>query len=557
VSADQPDEVKDAERGKTIVEAPKAAAAHGGLDVTLFFWLLLVATIVAMLGRRIKVPYALALVLTGLVIGAPRLLPHAHLNPHTLFTVFLPPLLFEAAINLRIDAVRRSGWPIVVYALGGTVLSTCVVGGLAAWLFQLPLPVGLAFGALLSPTDPISVLAVFKSLGVGPRLSMIVEAESLFNDGVAVVLFTVLLTAAQGGEIAVVEGLQQFLAVVVGGAAVGVGIGAVASRVTRAFDDHLLEIMLTTVVAFGAYLFAETIHVSGVIAVVAAGLVVGNYGIPTGMSPTTRLAVASFWEYAAFVVNSIVFLLIGIEVTVINLWANIGMVLKAIGIVLAGRAAAVYGLSPLVNAFRGDVPFRWQHALFWGGLRGALSMALALGLVADFPHRATLVFLTFGVVVFSLLVQGLTIGPLLKWLGLAGRETKSRQYHRLSGERLASQAAVREMERLYTCGALVRPVCEQIVQEYQARLGELEAKIEELHLGDRALQAERANEARRLALVAEKSALWEAMRNGLIDDEDLRELMERIDHQLMTLEVEPSWAATSKDMVDAEEDAPE
>jgi CPA1 family monovalent cation:H+ antiporter len=505
-------------------------------DVTSFFWLLLVATLVAMMGRRLRLPYAIALVITGLVIGAPHLLPEAHLEPHTLFTVFLPPLLFEAAINLRVEELRRHWASVTVFALLGTLISTSVVGALAAWLLHLPVLVALAFGALISPTDPISVLAVFKRLGVGKRLSLTIEGESLFNDGVAVVLFGVLTAAATGSGASPVAGVQQFVIVVVGGAAVGGGIGWLASRVTSAFDDHLLEIMLTTVVAFGAYLGAEAVHVSGVIAVVVAGLVEGNYGMQQGMSPTSRLAVSSFWEYAAFAVNSIVFLLLGIEVTLVNLWGSIGAILVAVLIVLAARAISVYGLAPLARRFEGSFPWSWRHVLVWGGLRGALSMALALGLSRQFPHRDALVVLTFGVVAFSLLAQGLTIGALLTRLGLAGSRSRETEYQRLAGERLACEAALAELDRLYARGILARAGRDTVGQEYRRRLEGVEEAIEALHLSDASLQERQTAEARKRALIAEKSALREAERNGLLEEEDARSLVERIDEQLAQLQ---------------------
>jgi CPA1 family monovalent cation:H+ antiporter len=201
-------------------------------DMTVYFWLLLIASIVAMLGQRLRVPYALALVITGLVIGLPHLLPQAHLDPHLLFTVLLPPLLFEAAINLRLERLREHWRPIALYALGGTVLSAFIVGLLVAWLLHLPLLVALVFGALIAPTDPISVIAIFKRLGVDKRLSLLVEGESLFNDGIAVVLFTVLTGAVIQGTFSFSASLLQFIVTILGGAAVGVGIGALASRVT-------------------------------------------------------------------------------------------------------------------------------------------------------------------------------------------------------------------------------------------------------------------------------------------------------------------------------------
>ncbi len=387
--------------------------------ISVYIWLLLVASLVAMLVQRMRVPYALALVMTGLAIGLLRLLPAARLTPDVLFTVLLPPLLFEAAIHLRLDRLRAQWGPITLYSLAGTVLAAAVVGVLAWKLFGLPLTVALVFGALISPTDPIAVLAIFRRLGIDPRLTLLVEAESLFNDGIAVVLFTVLLAAVSSGSADVGLGLLQFVVTIVGGTAVGVAIGALASRVTRIFDDHLLAIMLTSIVAFGAYLTAEAFHVSGVIAVVAAGLTVGTFGLRRAMSPASRLAVTSFWEYAAFVANSIVFLLIGIDEAHLLTSSRLGWILPgAIAIVLAGRALAVYGLAPLARRRHPELTARWQHVLWWGGLRGALSMAMALRLAGDFPHRDDLVAMTFSVVLFSLLVQGLTITPLLARLGL-------------------------------------------------------------------------------------------------------------------------------------------
>ncbi|MGV3720299.1 MAG: Na+/H+ antiporter [Actinomycetota bacterium] len=512
------------------------AAAHPGIDITPFVWLLVIASVVAMLARRIKVPYALALVITGLLVGAPHLLPQAHLEPHTLFTVFLPPLLFESALNLRIDALRRDWKPIAIFALGGTILSTAIVGVLASWLLKLPLPVALVFGAMISPTDPISVIAVFKRLGVGKRLALLVEGESLFNDGVAVVIFGVLIEAvARGGAVDPGSAVQKFLLVVLGGAGLGVVIGLVMSRVTRFFDDHLLEILLTTIVAFGSFLTAEALHVSGVIAVVVAGLVIGNYGMETGMSPTTRLAVSSFWEYAAFVANSIVFLLVGLEVTYLNLWGMVGPILIAVMIVLVGRAASVYLLSLAGNASGARVPLKWQHVFFWGGLRGALSMALALGLTMDFPHRQTLVLLTFGVVLFSLLVQGLTMEPLLKALGVTEKK-KETEYERLAAELYGARAALAEVGRLRSDRVVAQQVAQPVEQEYEERIQRLEDRINALHLSNDSLRLRQISDVRKQALIAEKNALQHASHNGLVEADDLRELEEVIDAELAELQ---------------------
>jgi monovalent cation:H+ antiporter, CPA1 family len=513
------------------------------LNVTPFFWLILIAFIVALAARRVKVPYALALVITGLALGAAHLLPHTRLEPSLLFTVFLPPLLFESAIHLRVEALKRDWIPISIYTLVGTALSTFIVGGLTAWVLNIPLAAGCVFGALISATDPISVIAIFKKLGAGKRLTLIMEAESLFNDGAAAVLFAVMLVAVKMGSITVSGSLIQFARLVCGGTALGALIGTLASRVHYELNDHLVEITLTTVVAFGSYLCAETLHVSGVMAVVTAGLVIGNVGMRTSMSPGTQLAVTAFWEYAGFVVNSIVFLLVGMEVAFVDWRDKIGLAFGAVCIVLIGRAA-IYPISLLVNRFKGNIALSWQHVLIWGGLRGALSMALVLGLDKNFSQRDTLVAATFGVVLFSLLVQGLTVGPLMKRLGLCNVQSQEpKDQRRLASELVACQAALAELEHLRGTEAHPNWSIELLMREYRARLTLLEQMLEEAQPGHKVLHRKQAARAQRLALEAEKSALQEAERQGWLDEDDWRDLSARIDGELVALSAEATASA--------------
>lgn len=386
---------------------------------TNFFWLMLLATAVAMLGRFIRIPYTVALVLCGLVVGLLGLLPGTHLNPDLLFALFLPPILFDAGININLDLLRKQWIPIAVFALLGTITATFVVGGAVYYLVGLPWLTALLFGAIISPTDPISVLAIFKEMGTNEKLSNLIEAESLFNDGIAVVIFIIISGLLYGQEMTAAETVHSFLATIGGGALIGLVIGTVASRITREYDDHLIEVMLTTVVAFGSYLAAEYFHVSGVFAVVAASLVVGNYGMTKGMSSSSQVAVLSFWEYIAFAVNSAVFLLVGLEEAYITLGLTGLFVLTSILSVLLGRAISVYGLGFLLNFGGYRAPASWRHLQVWSGLRGALSMAMVLGLDTALPYRGLLINMTFAVVLFSLVVQGMTIKPLLKWLGIA------------------------------------------------------------------------------------------------------------------------------------------
>ncbi len=245
------------------------------------------------------------------------------------------------------------------------------------------------------------------------------EAESLLNDGTAVVLFEIVLGAAVAERLSVPK---AFLAVA-GGAALGMILGYLAGRVTETVDDPQIEITLTTILAYGSYLLAHHLHLSGVIATASAGMMLGNLELEKRMSARTRTAMQSFWEYISFVMNSLVFLLIGLEIHPRELVENWTSILFAIGAVLLGRVLSVYLLVPLSNLFAEKIPFRWQHVAVWGGLRGALALALALSLNGAFPYRQEILSLTFGVVIFSILVQGLTIKPILRILKLAADDT--------------------------------------------------------------------------------------------------------------------------------------
>lgn len=489
----------------------------GLVHSSVFIWLLLLTSVVAMLGRFIKIPYTIALVLTGLFVGYLKLLPGVHLEPEVLFAIFLPPLLFEAGINIHLEPLKKNWKIITALALLGTVLSTLVVGYSLHILLGLQLLLTLLFGAIISPTDPISVLAIFKRLGVAKRLSVIVEAESLFNDGIAVILFSVIQGILITGTFSLAQSELAFIRTFFGGALVGIAIGAAASRITREFDDHLLEITLTTITAFGSYMAAEGFHVSGVISVVAASLVVGNYGMKSGMTPVSRMAVLSFWEYAAFVANSLVFLLVGLEMTNITFRDNLFSVVIAVIAVLLGRVFSIYGLSALLNRFGLSIPGNFQHVLVWSGLRGALSMAMVLGLEASIPERSFLITVTFGVVLFSLVVQGLTIEHLINKLGLTTTNEELRDYQSLLGESMALRSALAEIDRHVLNGNVSQIARDDAVEALLERQKEIDALIKELHLKNEVIMAAERDKAGQIILTAQRNALQEAARNGIID----------------------------------------
>jgi CPA1 family monovalent cation:H+ antiporter len=395
--------------------------------VEFLIWLLIAASAIALLAKRLRAPYTVALVAGGLILSALRL-PHLSpldlgqrpdwLTPDVILIIFLPALVFEGGVKLNVRDLLRNSAPLLLLANLGVLLAALVTGYLVHWTTGLPVETALLFGAIVSATDPISVLAIFKDLRMDKRLSLIIEGESLLNDGTAAALFQIVLAGIISGHLGVSKGVGQFLFAVLGGVVLGSFLGYAVSRLTRTIDDPEVQITLTAVVAYSSYLLAYQLHFSGIIATLSAGLIVGNLGT-RDCSSQTKTALESFWAYLAFIMNSLVFLLIGLEIHVDALLRSWRPVLLTVGAVLVGRALSVYLLVPVSNALTEKISLRWQHVIVWGGLRGALALALALSLDNTFPDRTRVLDLTFGVVVFSILVQGLTVKPLLRVLRLA------------------------------------------------------------------------------------------------------------------------------------------
>ncbi len=380
------------------------------------------AALVALVARRFRLPYTVGLVVAGVALASVGVMKGFPLTKELIFRAFLPPLIFEAAFFIRWKELKASFVPVLVLASVGVVIAGTVVAPAMVLLGGWSWPVAILFGTFIAATDPVAVIAMFKELKVEGRLRLLVEAESLFNDGVAAVLFSVALMYATGSNLtAGIAGLT-LLREVGGGLASGAVVAAAVLFLAGRTDEHLVELTFTAVAAFGAFLLAEHFHSSGVLAVLVAGLAIGNFGHIGAITDEGRVAVGAFWEFAAFIANSIVFLLIGVREQALAslLVKHLDLIAIAIVASLVGRAISVYGVVGLFGRSKHKTELRHQHVLVWGGLKGALSLALAIGLPEGIPFREQVVAVTFGVVAFSVIVQGMTMPVLMRKLGLIG-----------------------------------------------------------------------------------------------------------------------------------------
>lgn len=544
--------------------------------------LLLLAVTVAVITKKIRVPYTVALVLVGVAAGALWKGDSIDLDRELILLIFLPPLLFEGCLNMDLEILRRNALPVFLLALPAVILTVVGLGALIHVLLVDDLLLALLVAAIIAPTDPVSVLAIFRELGVGRDLSVTVEGESVFNDGIGVVLVLILADAVTGGTggegVGLGDGVVRFLMEVGIGLAVGLVLGGAAYLILSWVDDHLVEVVLSLILAYGSYLAADQLHGSGVISVVAAGLIMGNFGRILAMSPTTRITLSAFWDVAAFLANSLIFLLIGTHTHPekyelggesaaavvdkaekaaetfsglpggdvpggaveggktliegdIRMWAAVLIVFL---LLLALRGVIVYGLMTACRWLQGRPPVRWIFVVFWGGLRGAIPIALVLGLhdhlEAGIAEEAK--HLVLGVVLLSLVVQGLSMRFILRGLGLGGPSEQERVLEETEGRAIAARAAERELEVMKKNGEIPLPLYEEIrvglEEERKRAVRELRALVEE----QPTLFGARRRHVWTRILKAQRVTLQAAVRRGVISEDVLHHLTGEIDARL-------------------------
>lgn len=505
-----------------------------------------VGIFVAKIGRF---PYTIALLIAGFgvsiaisSIDSPTVVEEISLSHDLILFVLLPPLLFEGAATTELEHLRRNLWPVLTLAVAGLLLSVTLLGIIGQTVFGFSLLVSLLFAAMILPTDPVSVLALFEELGAPDRLSVIVEGESLLNDGVGVVLFSAFLMYVEGSgspeELFTVVGLAQLITdvaiVSIGGLLVGFVTGYAVYSVMINLDEHMTEIVLTFILVYGSFLVAEHyLHVSGVIATVVAGLFIGNRGAEYAMSPQTKISVFNSLETVAFLVNTFIFIMIGVTTPLPQLLEHAPVIALAIPLVLAVRAFSVYLLTAFVNrAITPDISYSYQHVIVWGGLHASIPIALVLGLSDPSLPIEKLRAMVFGVAAFSLIVQGLSMESVLDFLDIGTFSEGEKLYELLVGRARAIDRAIEAAERLNQGGDIPSTVYDDFNTEYDREKEELNEAISKLLQEHPELRYEQQLSGERRILQREKSALMDARRRGVISDSIGEQLLEEVDLKL-------------------------
>jgi monovalent cation:H+ antiporter, CPA1 family len=490
---------------------------------------LAVGSSVAIGAKRVGVPYNVALVLVGLLAVFADVLPKTPMDPEIILVAFLPVLVFEAALFADADSLRSAARPILALAVPGVAISLLATAGVATVSLGLPFSAALLLGALLAITDTVSVLLAFRSVRVPHRLAAIMEGESLFNDGTALVLVLVATSFVASGKWSGPEAAKSLTLAMVGGVAVGAGFAALGGLVLRRTPDHLTAILASLVLVFGAALTAERIHASPVIAVVVAGLGIGR-AARTFLEPSRILALQGFWETAGFCLNVIIFLLVGMQIRASMLAQEAASIALAVLALHVGRAVAVYGSFGMLRlAVKEVVPLRWQHVMVLGNIKGALSMAAVLALPHDLPHRERLVTIVFGATFVTLVTQALPFRRLLVALGVT-LSTTDVALDKAKAVLISARRGQHELDELLEAGLLARKEHAEIRAAFQRQVISAEETL-------RGPAGEYAKDqlVEVSLLTARKAAVVDAARRGIIHTDVADAHVNELDRELLKL----------------------
>ena len=503
------------------------------LSLTTILALLATASLVGAFARRLGIPYATGLVVTAFLLGSWGLLPQLALDSTVVLHLFLPVLLFETAIRIDVALLRRSFESVFLLSTVGVVVMTGTTGVVLHATLGFDWPIALLMGNMLSITDTVAILAAFKELKVPQRLGTLIEGESLLNDGTALVLFGLLLNWTLSGHFDPLKSALDLVWVIVAGGIIGGVVGILTSLALLQTRDHLTEIMLSTLLALGSYHVAEEFHASGVISVVTAGLVFGNYGWRRALAPSSQVALGSFWEYAGFGVTTVVFLLVGLNVNSVQWVQYLPVILISFAAVQLGRASLIYPVFWVLGRFgREQVPLNWQHLMQLGNIKGSLTMVLAASLPMQLPGYRDLVTVMFGVVMLSLLVQGITLAPVIRRLGLATPSSLRQRFEREQLRLITGRAVQQELVTLYESGILSNSNFERLRARTQVSIAGAERELRRLGTEFQGHWDDVLQEIGQRLKHVEKSAVLNAIRQDLVSYEVAQEYLEQLDSQM-------------------------
>jgi CPA1 family monovalent cation:H+ antiporter len=525
------------------------------MDLNPLILIFVIACIVAILAKYIKWPYTITLVIAGIIVAALGIQAPFKLDRDILFQILLPPLLFEGAFYMRMDHLKQNSKVILLLILPGLMFAVFFTGIMLNLFFPaIPLIFALLLAAIVIPTDPAAILAFYRDMKIPKKLKAIIEGESVFDDGLAIVLFNVivgiiLVADMSGGNMIITSGsigngILEFLKLSFLGIVLGWAAGYVTVLIIKKIDDKFTEIMITVILAFGIFAVAEMVGASGVFAVVIAGLMLGNYGTRFAMAPSTRMSLISFWSFLAFGVNSILFILIGMNVGISAIIENIWIIVVTVLLLWAARAMVIGVIGLAVNRKKVELQKRGQVMMWWGGLRGAIPIVMALSIpvfladgITPFPHRELILTTTFGVVLATLLVQGLTLRRVLKGLGFSDAGKKGQPEMQASALMRDSSAVLMTLKE---DGDFQRDGYDWLSAKFAQANSMLLTEMGALMNDNGFIPKEEYTAAIKESLALKRNAVKEAWEKKMITGDAAEKLIIEIDEQIKSQDTEQS-----------------